>query len=125
MLRLMVPSMTTNCRDGTALNLGTRAANLQTLRLERGLIRPIATIAWLGCDAPQLCALALHRHFRLSGEAGADPLRKFAAGIHSWHEAGMDVRKARLLLRVHDGRRRVTQLGRTSSSTSTFWAHRA
>ena len=90
----LVPGMTTNCRDSTALNLS-YASNLRDAAVKAGADRGnVATIAWLGYDAPP----ALPDPSVAStaqAEAGADPLRKFATGIHSWRsERGMDVHQS-------------------------------
>ena len=90
----LVPGMTTNCRDSTALNLS-YASNLRDAAVKAGADqRNVATIAWLGYDAPP----ALPDPSVAStaqAEAGADPLRKFATGIHSWRsERGMDVHQS-------------------------------
>ena len=90
----LVPGMTTNCRTSTALNLS-YASNLRDAAVKAGADRGnVATIAWLGYDAPP----ALPDPSVAStaqAEAGADPLRKFATGIHSWRsERGMDVHQS-------------------------------
>lgn len=90
----LVPGMTTNCRTSTALNLS-YASNLRDAAVKAGADRGnVATIAWLGYDAPP----ALPDPSVAStaqAEAGADTLRKFATGIHSWRsERGMDVHQS-------------------------------
>ena len=90
----MVPGMTTNCRDSTALNLG-YAYNLRDAAVRAGADKSnVATIAWLGYDAPPALP-DLSVASTAQAEAGADPLRKFATGIHSWRsERGMDVHQS-------------------------------
>ena len=90
----MVPGMTTNCRDSTALNLG-YAYNLRDAAVKAGADPGnVATIAWLGYDAPPALP-DLSVASTAQAEAGADPLRKFATGIHSWRsERGMDVHQS-------------------------------
>ena len=90
----MVPGMTTNCRDSTALNLG-YAYNLRDAAVRAGADKNnVATIAWLGYDAPPALP-DLSVASTAQAEAGADPLRKFATGIHSWRsERGMDVHQS-------------------------------
>ena len=87
----LVPGMTTNCRDSTALNLS-YASNLRDAAVKAGADqRNVATIAWLGYDAPP----ALPDPSVAStaqAEAGAVSLRNFMTGIHSWRaERGLDV----------------------------------
>ena len=87
----LVPGMTTNCRDSTALNLS-YASNLRDAAVKAGADRGnVATIAWLGYDAPT----ALPDPSVAStaqAEAGAVSLRNFMTGIHSWRaERGLDV----------------------------------
>ena len=90
----MVPGMTTNCRDSTALNLG-YAYNLRDAAVRaRADKNNVATIAWLGYDAPPALP-DFSVASTAQAEAGADPLRKFATGIHSWRsERGMDVHQS-------------------------------
>ena len=90
----LVPGMTTNCRDSTALNLG-YAYNLRDAAVGAGADKnTVATIAWLGYDAPPALP-DLSVASTAQAEAGADPLRKFATGIHSWRsERGMDVHQS-------------------------------
>ena len=90
----MVPGMTTNCRDSAALNLG-YAYNLREAAVKAGADKNnVATIAWLGYDAPPALP-DLSVASTAQAEAGADPLRKFATGIHSWRsERGMDVHQS-------------------------------
>lgn len=90
----MVPGMTTNCRDSAALNLG-YAYNLREAAVRAGADKNnVATIAWLGYDAPPALP-DLSVASTAQAEAGADPLRKFATGIHSWRsERGMDVHQS-------------------------------
>ena len=90
----MVPGMTTNCRDSAALNLG-YAYNLRGAAVKAGADPGnVATIAWLGYDAPPALP-DLSVASTAQAEAGADPLRKFATGIHSWRsERGMDVHQS-------------------------------
>ena len=87
----LVPGMTTNCRDSTALNLR-YASNLRDAAVKAGADQGnVATIAWLGYDAPP----ALPNPSVAStaqAEAGAVSLRNFMTGIHSWRaERGLDV----------------------------------
>jgi hypothetical protein len=87
----LVPGMTTNCRDSTALNLS-YASNLRAAAVKAGADPGnVATIAWLGYDAPP----ALPDPSVAStaqAEAGAVSLRNFMTGIHSWRaERGLDV----------------------------------
>lgn len=87
----LVPGMTTNCRDSTALNLS-YASNLRDAAVKAGADqRNVATIAWLGYDAPP----ALPDPSVAStaqAEAGAVSLRNFMTGIHSWRaERDLDV----------------------------------
>ena len=90
----MVPGMTTNCRDSAALNLS-YASNLRDAAVKAGADPGnVATIAWLGYDAPPALP-DLSVASTAQAEAGADPLRKFATGIHSWRsERGMDVHQS-------------------------------
>lgn len=90
----MVPGMTTNCRDSTALNLG-YAYNLRDAAVRAGADKNnVATIAWLGYDAPPALP-DVSVASTAQAEAGADSLRKFATGIHSWRsERGMDVHQS-------------------------------
>ena len=90
----LVPGMTTNCRDSTALNLG-YAYNLRDAAVRAGADPGnVATIAWLGYDAPPALP-DFSVASTAQAEAGADPLRKFATGIHSWRsERGMDVHQS-------------------------------
>lgn len=90
----LVPGMTTNCRDSTALNLG-YAYNLRDAAVGAGADKnTVATIAWLGYDAPPALP-DFSVASTAQAEAGADPLRKFATGIHSWRsERGMDVHQS-------------------------------
>ena len=90
----MVPGMTTNCRDSAALNLG-YAYNLREAAVKAGADKNnVATIAWLGYDAPPALP-DLSVASTAQAEAGADPRRKFATGIHSWRsERGMDVHQS-------------------------------
>ena len=90
----LVPGMTTNCRDSTALNLS-YASNLRAAAVKAGADPGnVATIAWLGYDAPP----ALPDPSVAStaqAEAGADPLRNFMTGIHTWRaEQGLDVHQS-------------------------------
>ena len=92
----LVPGMTTNCRDSTALNLG-YAYNLRDAAVGAGADKNnVATIAWLGYDAPPALP-DFSVASTAQAEAGADSLRKFATGIHSWRsERGMDVHQSEI-----------------------------
>lgn len=91
----LVPGRTTNCRDSSAENV-TYAQNLRQAAAQQGNIDPskVATIAWMNYHAPQSGPDARVMVASLARE-GADPLRKFATGIHSWRsERGMDVHQS-------------------------------
>jgi len=91
----LVPGRTTNCRDSAGLNVG-YAQNLRAAAAEQGKIdeSKVATIAWMNYHAPQSGPDARTTTATLARE-GADPLRKFATGIHSWRsERGMDVHQS-------------------------------
>ena len=91
----LVPGRTTNCRDSSADNV-TYAKNLRQAAARQGNIDPskVATIAWMNYHAPQSGPDARTTTATLARE-GADPLRKFATGIHSWRsERGMDVHQS-------------------------------
>ena len=91
----LVPGRTTNCRDSSADNV-TYAKNLRQAAARQGNIDPskVATIAWMNYHAPQGGPDARTTTATLARE-GADPLRKFATGIHSWRsERGMDVHQS-------------------------------
>ena len=91
----LVPGRTTNCRDSSAENV-TYAQNLRQAAAQQGNIDPskVATIAWMNYHAPQDGLDARTMTASLARE-GADPLRKFATGIHSWRsERGMDVHQS-------------------------------
>ena len=91
----LVPGRTTNCRDSSADNV-TYAKNLRQAAARQGNIDPskVATIAWMNYRAPQSGPDARTTTATLARE-GADPLRKFATGIHSWRsERGMDVHQS-------------------------------
>ena len=91
----LVPGRTTNCRDSSADNV-TYARNLRQAAARQGNIDPskVATIAWMNYHAPQSGPDARTTTATLARE-GADPLRKFATGIHSWRsERGMDVHQS-------------------------------
>ena len=91
----LVPGRTTNCRDSSADNV-TYAQNLRKVAARQGNIDPskVATIAWMNYHAPQSGPDARTTTATLA-RAGADPLRNFATGIHSWRsERGMDVHQS-------------------------------
>ena len=91
----LVPGRTTNCRDSSADNV-TYAKNLRQAAVDQGKIgaSKVATIAWMNYHAPQSGPDARTTTATLARE-GADPLRKFATGIHSWRsERGMDVHQS-------------------------------
>mgnify|MGYP000862047874 FL=1 len=91
----LVPGRTTNCRDSSADNV-TYAKNLRQAAVDQGKIgaSKVATIAWMNYHAPQGGPDAEVAMASLARE-GADPLRKFATGIHSWRsERGMDVHQS-------------------------------
>ena len=91
----LVPGRTTNCRDSSADNV-TYAQNLRRAAARQGNIDPskVATIAWMNYHAPQSGPDARTTTATLARE-GADPLRNFATGIHSWRsERGMDVHQS-------------------------------
>ena len=91
----LVPGRTTNCRDSSADNV-TYAQNLRRAAARQGNIDPskVATIAWMNYHAPQSGPDARTTTATLA-RAGADPLRNFATGIHSWRsERGMDVHQS-------------------------------
>ncbi len=91
----LVPGRTTNCRDSSADNV-TYAQNLRKAAARQGNIDPskVATIAWMNYHAPQSGPDARTTTATLA-RAGADPLRNFATGIHSWRsERGMDVHQS-------------------------------
>ena len=87
----LVPGMTTNCRDSTALNLS-YASNLRDAAVRAGADKNnVATIAWLGYDAPPALP-DVSVASTAQAEAGAVSLRNFMTGIHSWRaERGLDV----------------------------------
>lgn len=91
----LVPGRTTNCRNSSAENV-TYAQNLRQAAARQGNIDPskVATIAWMNYHAPQSGPDARTTTATLA-RAGADPLRNFATGIHSWRsERGMDVHQS-------------------------------
>ena len=91
----LVPGRTTNCRNSSAENV-TYAQNLRQAAARQGNIDPskVATIAWMNYHAPQGGPDARTMTASLARE-GADPLRNFATGIHSWRsERGMDVHQS-------------------------------
>ena len=91
----LVPGRTTNCRNSSAENV-TYAQNLRQAAAQQGNIDPskVATVAWMNYHAPQEGLDARTMTASLARE-GADPLRKFATGIHSWRsERGMDVHQS-------------------------------
>lgn len=91
----LVPGRTTNCRDSSADNVK-YAQNLRQAAARQGNIDPskVATIAWMNYHAPQGGPDARTATTALARE-GADPLRNFATGIHSWRsERGMDVHQS-------------------------------
>lgn len=91
----LVPGRTTNCRDSSADNV-TYAKNLRQAAVDQGKIgaSKVATIAWMNYHAPQGGPDAEVAMASLARE-GADPLRKFATGIHSRRsERGMDVHQS-------------------------------
>ncbi len=91
----LVPGRTTNCRESSADNV-TYAQNLRNAAARQGNIDPskVATIAWMNYHAPQSGPDARTTTATLA-RAGADPLRNFATGIHSWRsERGMDVHQS-------------------------------
>ena len=91
----LVPGRTTNCRNSSAENV-TYAQNLRQAAAWQGNIDPskVATIAWMNYHAPQSGPDARTTTATLA-RAGADPLRNFATGIHSWRsERGMDVHQS-------------------------------
>ena len=91
----LVPGRTTNCRDSAGLNVG-YAQNLRAAAAEQGKIdeSKIATIAWMNYHAPQAGADGSVMFAGRAG-AGADPLRNFMTGIHTWRaEQGLDVHQS-------------------------------
>ena len=90
-----VPGRTTNCRDSAGLNVG-YAQNLRAAAAEQGKIdeSKVATIAWMNYHAPQAGADGSVMFTGRAG-AGADPLRNFMTGIHTWRaEQGLDVHQS-------------------------------
>ena len=91
----LVPGRTTNCRDSAGLNVG-YAQNLRAAAAEQGKIdeSKVATIAWMNYHAPQAGADGSVMFTGRAG-AGADPLRNFMTGIHTWRaEQGLDVHQS-------------------------------
>ena len=91
----LVPGRTTNCRDSAGLNVG-YAQNLRAAAAEQGKIdgSKVATIAWMNYHAPQAGADGSVMFAGRAG-AGADPLRNFMTGIHTWRaEQGLDVHQS-------------------------------
>lgn len=91
----LVPGRTTNCRDSAGLNVG-YAQNLRAAAAEQGKIdeSKVATIAWMNYHAPQAGADGSVM-FTGRAAAGAEPLRNFMTGIHTWRaEQGLDVHQS-------------------------------
>lgn len=91
----LVPGRTTNCRDSAGLNVG-YAQNLRAAAAEQGKIdeSKVATIAWMNYHAPQAGADGSVMYTGRAG-AGAEPLRNFMTGIHTWRaEQGLDVHQS-------------------------------
>ena len=91
----LVPGRTTNCRDSAGLNVG-YAQNLRAAAAEQGKIdeSKVATIAWMNYHAPQAGADGSVMFTGRAG-AGADPLRNFMTGIHTWRaKQGLDVHQS-------------------------------
>ncbi len=90
-----VPGMGTNCRENGWLNVEF-AKNIQWAAENHG--RPtdgsVATIAWMGYEAPPDIVKTWDTSVTSidKAEAGAEKLNGFLTGIHSWRsERGMDV----------------------------------
>lgn len=91
----LVPGRTTNCRDSAGLNVG-YAQNLRAAAAEQGKIdeSKVATIAWMNYHAPQAGADGSVMYTGRAA-AGAEPLRNFMTGIHTWRaEQGLDVHQS-------------------------------
>ena len=90
-----VPGMGTNCRDNGRLNVEF-AKNIQWAAQKVGgdEAGSVATIAWMGYEAPPDITKTLDPSVMSidKAEAGAEKLNGFLTGIHSWRsERGMDV----------------------------------
>ena len=93
-----VPGMGTNCRDNGRLNVEF-AKNIQWAAQKVGgdEAGSVATIAWMGYDAPPDITKTLDPSVMSidKAEAGAEKLNGFVTGIHSWRsERGLDVHQS-------------------------------
>lgn len=93
-----VPGMGTNCRDNGRLNVEF-AKNIQWAAQKVGgdEAGSVATIAWMGYEAPPDITKTLDPSVMSidKAEAGAEKLNGFVRGIHSWRsERGLDVHQS-------------------------------
>ena len=93
-----VPGMGTNCRDNGRLNVEF-AKNIQWAAQKVGgdEAGSVATIAWMGYDAPPDITKTFDPSVMSidKAEAGAEKLNGFVTGIHSWRsERGLDVHQS-------------------------------
>lgn len=93
-----VPGMGTNCRDNGRLNVEF-AKNIQWAAQKVGgdEAGTVATIAWMGYDAPPDITKTFDPSVMSidKAEAGAEKLNGFVTGIHSWRsERGLDVHQS-------------------------------
>lgn len=93
-----VPGMGTNCRDNGRLNVEF-AKNIQWAAQKVGgdEAGSVATIAWMGYEAPPDITKTLDPSVMSidKAEAGAEKLNGFVTGIHSWRsERGLDVHQS-------------------------------
>ena len=94
----LVPGMGTNCRENGWLNVEF-AKNLKWAAENFGGAEAgsVATIAWMGYDAPPDITKTLDPSVMSidKAEAGAEKLNGFVTGIHSWRsERGLDVHQS-------------------------------
>lgn len=94
----LVPGMGTNCRENGWLNVEF-AKNLKWAAENFGGAEAgsVATIAWMGYDAPPDITKTLDPSVTSTeqAEVGAEKLNGFLTGIHSWRsERGMDVHQS-------------------------------
>lgn len=94
----LVPGMGTNCRENGWLNVEF-AKNLKWAAENFGGAEAgsVATIAWMGYDAPPDITKTLNPSVMSidKAEAGAEKLNGFVTGIHSWRsERGLDVHQS-------------------------------
>lgn len=93
-----VPGMGTNCRDNGRLSVEF-AKNIQWAAQKVGgdEAGSVATIAWMGYDAPPDITKTFDPSVMSidKAEAGAEKLNGFVTGIHSWRsERGLDVHQS-------------------------------